>query len=333
MLCMAWIRQVAGMNNIFSEVYGTYYNIVAKILGQAVSGGLTMEQLKRIVYKEGYEESALELLPALQDENWHFLTKELKTPLKHRPTMPLTLLQKRWIKAMLLDERVRLFFTDAELAEEEKALQEVEPLYRPEQFVFFDRFVDGDDYKSARYRENFRQILQAIKEHAAIDASYRTNKDNVIVWTDLVPMALEYSAKDDKFRLQGMAGSRHVTLNLGKVITVELGEAVGKEPPQIAAPQEKLVLELVDERHTMMRALMHFSDLAKETEKLDDTHYLLTVFYDKNDETEMVYRVLSFGPTMKVREPECFVELLKERLQEQLGIRSSNKRGLASILT
>ena len=252
------------------------------------------------------------------------MTKELKSPLNHKPSMPLTLLQKKWLKAVLLDERVRLFFTDDELANEEKALEDVEPLYRPEQFVFFDRFVDGDDYKSVRYRENFRQILQAVKDHLAIDASYRTNKDNVIVWTNLVPMTLEYSAKDDKFRLQGMVGHKQVTLNLAKIITVELGGPWEKELPQAALPQEKLVLELLDERHTMMRALMHFSDLAKETEKLDDTHYLLTVFYDKNDETEMVYRVLSFGPTMKVREPEGFVELLKERLQEQLGVRSSN---------
>ena len=306
------------MSDIFSEVYGTYYNIVADILGKAASDGLTLEQLKRIVYKEGYEESGLELLPALTDERWTLLNKELKTPLKNKPSMPLTLLQKQWLKALLLDERVRLFFTDEELANEEKALEDVEPLYRPEQFVFFDRFVDGDAYKSARYRENFRQILQAIKDHTAIDASYRTNKDNVIVWTNLVPMTLEYSAKDDKFRLQGMAGSRHVTLNLGKIITVELGEPLAEELPLVSVSQEKLVLELVDERHTMMRALMHFSDLAKETEKLDDTHYLLTVYYDKNDETEMVYRVLSFGPTMKVREPECFVELLKERLKEQM---------------
>ena len=312
------------MSDIFSEVYGTYYNIVADILGKAASDGLTLEQLKRIVYKEGYEESGLELLPALTDERWTLLNKELKTPLKNKPSMPLTLLQKQWLKAVLLDERVRLFFTDEELANEEKALEDVEPLYRPEQFVFFDRFVDGDAYKSARYRENFRQILQAIKDHTAIDASYRTNKDNVIVWTNLVPITLEYSAKDDKFRLQGMAGSRHVTLNLGKIITVELGEPLTEELPLVSVSQEKLVLELVDERHTMMRALMHFSDLAKETEKLDDTHYLLTVYYDKNDETEMVYRVLSFGPTMKVREPECFVKLLKERLKEQLGIRSTN---------
>ena len=324
MPCMAWARQVTGMSDIFSEVYGTYYNIVADILGKATRDGLTLEQLKRIVYKEGYEESGLELLPALTDARWLLLTKELKSPLNHKPSMPLTLLQKKWLKALLLDERVRLFFTDEELAKEEKALEDVEPLYRPEQFVFFDRFVDGDDYKSARYRENFRQMLQAIKDHLAIDASYRTNKDIVMVWTNLVPMTLEYSAKDDKFRLQGMVGHKQVTLNLAKIITVELGGPWEKELPQAALPQEKLVLELVDERHTMMRALMHFSDLGKETERLDDTHYLLTVFYDKNDETEMVYRVLSFGPTMKVREPECFVELLKERLQEQLGIRSLN---------
>ena len=83
------------MSDIFSEVYGTYYNILAKVLDQAISGALTLEQLRRIVYKEGYEESALELLPPLTDERWMLLTKELKTPLKHRPTMPLTLMQKR----------------------------------------------------------------------------------------------------------------------------------------------------------------------------------------------------------------------------------------------
>ena len=42
------------MSDIFSEVYGTYYNIVADILGKAASDGLTLEQLTRIVYKDGY---------------------------------------------------------------------------------------------------------------------------------------------------------------------------------------------------------------------------------------------------------------------------------------
>ena len=38
---------------------------------------------------------------------------------------------------------------------------------------------------------------------------------------------------------------------------------------------------------------------------------------DRFDETEIVIRVLSFGPYVKVLEPEGFVNLIKERLISQ----------------
>lgn len=308
------------MSTIFSEVYGTYYNIVAKILAQAVEGKLTAENLQQLVREDGYADSALQLLPALSDASWKLLTPELKTPLKNVPTMPLTGLQKRWLKTLLADEKIRLFFTDEEITEQKKILQAVEPLYKQEQFVFFDRFVDGDAYAKLKYRKNFREILQGVKEKRYINASYRSNKGSIIVWTNLVPISLEYSAKDDKFRLQARTERKQVTLNLGRIISVEVGEVIApaKQSSTSETVQQKLVLEIEDERSTMVRALMHFSDLAKETEKLDDTHYLLTVYYDKSEETEMLFRVLSFGPTVKVREPESFVKLLKEKLKEQL---------------
>lgn len=308
------------MSTVFSEVYGTYYNIVAKILTQAVEGKLTAENLQQLVREDGYADSALQLLPALSDASWKLLTPELKTPLKNVPTMPLTGLQKRWLKTLLADEKIRLFFTDEEITEQKKILQAVEPLYKQEQFVFFDRFVDGYAYAKPKYRKNFREILQGVKEKRYINASYRSNKGSIIVWTNLVPISLEYSAKDDKFRLQARTERKQVTLNLGRIISVEAGEVIApaKQSSTSETVQQKLVLEIEDERSTMVRALMHFSDLAKETEKLDDTHYLLTVYYDKSEETEMLFRVLSFGPTVKVREPESFVKLFKEKLKEQL---------------
>ena len=111
-----------------------------------------------------------------------------------------------------------------------------------------------------------------------------------------------------------------MTLNLGRLISVEAGEAAAqvKTLKKSELVRQRLVLEIEDERSTMVRALMHFSDLEKETEKLDETHYLLTVQYDKGDETEMLFRVLSFGPTLRVREPESFKELIREKLREQL---------------
>lgn len=40
-----------------------------------------------------------------------------------------------------------------------------------------------------------------------------------------------------------------------------------------------LVLELTDERNALKRVMLHFSHLEKETERLDDTHYRITLFY------------------------------------------------------
>lgn len=301
------------MSTVFSEVYGTYYNVAAKVLTQALDGKLSAASMQQLVCEGAYGDSMLQLLPALADGTWKLLTPELGTPLKNKPTMPLTALQKRWLKTLLLDEKISLFFSDEEIAKQQDALQSVEPLYRPEQFGFFDRFVDGDAYTNPKYRANFR-------EKRYLNASYRSNKGTIIVWTDLVPVSLEYSAKDDKFRLQAIAERKQVTLNLGRILSVEAGEAVEhiKSLKKGELAKQTLVLEIEDERSTMVRALMHFSDLAKETEKLDESHYLLTVRYDKGDETEMLFRVLSFGPTVKVREPEDFKELIRKKLREQM---------------
>lgn len=58
------------MSTVFSEVYGTYYNIVAKLLERAVKKELSIEELNKIVYAEGYGDSSLQLLPALLDGTW-----------------------------------------------------------------------------------------------------------------------------------------------------------------------------------------------------------------------------------------------------------------------
>lgn len=309
------------MSSVFSEVYGTYYNIVAKLLAQAAKGELSSAKLQQLISAEGYGDSLLQLLPALKEGTWKLLTPDLHTPLKHQPTLPLTLLQKRWLKTLLQDERLSLFFTDEELARQKQALADITPLYKSDQFVFFDRYIDGDDYKNPRYKENFHQVLQALREKRCINASYRSNRGTIIVWTNLLPLSMEYSAKDDKFRLQAMADAKQVTLNVSRIIAVEKGASFENQATVVdyAFNQQKLVMEIEDVRSTMVRALLHFSDLAKETEKLDATHYRLTVFYDKGDEAELVFRVLSFGPMLKVIEPQSFIELIREKLQKQLS--------------
>lgn len=43
----------------------------------------------------------------------------------------------------------------------------------------------------------------------------------------------------------------------------------------------------------------------------------LLLYYDKEDETEIIIRVLSFGPMLYVVKPVAFINLLKDRLSDQ----------------
>ena len=68
--------------------------------------------------------------------------------------------------------------------------------------------------------------------------------------------------------------------------------------------------------------MLHFSHLDKETERIDEDHYKITLYYEREDETELLIRVLSFGPVLKVIFPDDFVKKLCERLEKQKNLRT-----------
>jgi hypothetical protein len=94
---------------IFSELYSAYYNTVAEILARLTEGECSEKELQGIVADRAFGESLLTVLPSLKSEKWQLVRGDLTTPICHRPTMPLTLLEKRWLKAISLDPRIRLF--------------------------------------------------------------------------------------------------------------------------------------------------------------------------------------------------------------------------------
>ena len=77
------------------------------------------------------------------------------------------------------------------------------------------------------------------------------------------------------------------------------------------------VLTLIDERNALERVLLHFAHFEKEAEKIGDKKYRIKIYYDLSDETELVIRVLSFGPFVEVTEPQSFRNLIIDRLKKQ----------------
>ncbi len=77
------------------------------------------------------------------------------------------------------------------------------------------------------------------------------------------------------------------------------------------------MFELFDGRNTLERALLHFAHFEKEAERLEQRRYRVRIHYSREDETELVIRVLSFGPFLRVTEPARFIGLIRERLKRQ----------------
>lgn len=298
---------------LFHEVYGTYFSILSKLLGLAVDGTLTRDAMYAVIREQGFAESSLTIPQHLQDQTWPLLEGDLTTPLTHKPERPLTLLEKRWLKALLSDPRIRLFDPPSQ------GLEAVEPLYPVDAVVYFDRYLDGDPYDDPDYIDHFRTILQALREKRRLLVRF-TGRNQVPHQWRCIPYRLEYSAKDDKFRM--ISGNNRVALsvNLARITQCELLEkCTDEEYRPKPMRRRKLVLELTDERNALERCMLHFSHLQKETERMGERTYRLTLHYEKEDETELLIRVLSFGPMLKVISPEKFREKLLHRLNMQLG--------------
>ena len=296
---------------LFHEIYGSYFNVVAAVLAEAAEGCLTERRLTELVQEKAFAESVLAIPAALKSGDWPLLNQDLEPVIRHKPAMPLTTLQKRWLKALLLDPRIALFAPDA------AGLEDVEPLYRPETFVFFDRYADGDPYEDERYIQCFQTILRAIREKRRLRIRFRS-RTGAPRTVACIPRRLEYSAKDDKFRLSAADGRRLYVVNLARVDSCELLEAYDSSAFHLREkPLRELVLLLHDERNALERVLLHFSHFEKETRKLDGRLYQIKLRYDKDDETELLIRVLSFGPVLEVRLPAEFTALVKARLDRQ----------------
>ena len=145
------------------------------------------------------------------------------------------------------------------------------------------------------------------------------NRTGRLVKKVLIPRYLEYSEKDDKFRMIAAGKPVGGTYNLGRLRSCVRHEGDYEEEKMQQQPEKRRIVsfEISDERNALERVLLHFAHFEKEAERIGDERYKVSLHYDKDDEAEIVIRILSFGPMIKVIEPETFINQIKERLLRQ----------------
>lgn len=319
---------------LFSEIYNCYYQVVDRILTRAEQRPVTGQDMNEICSLLGFAESGLYILPKLIGGEWKLLNSDdgihYRALTNEHAALSLTLLQRSWIKTLLLDDRFRLFFSDEELPILEKYVQNAELLWEPDTFFCYDQFAEGDPYDSLEYRRHFRTLLTAISKKQYVTISYQSEKGNRITHHYL-PLKLEYSSKNDRFRLLAVPeNERHSIyiriINLRGITKTALLSRFDEEDLDFAGLiqktyyKEPVRLLIKNKRNALERAMLHFANYEKRTKKIDENTWECLIYYNRSMETELLIEILSFGPAIQVMGPESFLNQVKDRLQRQLKL-------------
>lgn len=297
---------------IFHEIYGDYYHTVTAILREAIKHPVSHKDIGDICKKLGLLETSQFIEEKMKcNGEWPFLDQAGTAVIQHEPEALLTDLQKRWLKTLLSDPRIHLFSPDV------SGLEEVEPLYPREAIVYYDQSSDGDPYGDETYIKNFQTLLEAIKTKRKIRLVYvlHHGKEETKVCN---PCRLEYSMKDDKFRLIALTRKNMDIYKVSKILSCEILEESNREKRDVIFQNKREAEVLLkDEYQALERAMLQFSSYEKLTERLEDGTYKFLLKYQAEDEAEILIRILSFGPNLKVIGPDPFVEQIKKRIIKQ----------------
>ncbi len=319
---------------LFSEIYSCYYQVVDCIVREAETRSLTKKEMENICTRHGFAESGLYILPKLLGGEWPLLKHDNEGGFRavtdgHLP-LPLTGLQRSWLKSLLSDSRFRLFFAEEELLILQEYVQDARALWEPEDFYYYDRYTDGDSYTSEEYRAHFQALLRGIPRRQYMTISYQSRGGNRITHHYL-PLKLEYSLKNDRFRLLALPrNGRHsiyiTTINVGSILKVTPLPEYDEEEIDFVGLirksyyREPIRLLIKNQRNALERAMLHFANYEKRTKKIDEDTWECLIYYNNSMETELLIEILSFGPAVKVTGPESFLSQVKNRLQRQIDL-------------
>lgn len=351
---------------LFHEVYSKYYYAIAQILKETHNNSLSKKEIETIIenstFKNTHNENDFFIDATKKDDPnkniWRKLTikkvnvdenrninEQYKSRLNKVPEKPLTILEKRWLKSILSDPKMKLFFSDEDIEELKNRisfLNDIKPLYSSDTFVYYDQHSNADPYEDSNYQEFFRNIIKAKEENKKLNIQFNDSRNKEHDWNCSVKN-LEYSEKENKFRVVVIYNNKCKTINLSRITSCTF---TGNSLPEIKASdntptKEEITLELIDKNNALDRVMLSFSDLEKRTEKTEEiikiekteyNIYKVTLYYEKDSEKEIIIRILSFGSNLKVTGDENKVKLIKDRIEKQKNLFSANgKTGQAFL--
>ena len=313
---------------IFHEIYGLYYRVVAEVLGDYIRNGSTsFQHARNMIGCMAHTECQNAVLDGLFGPNdngrgyYRLFDREKHSHIVNEPSMPFTLIEKRWIRTILDDPRIRLFDIPMD------GFDDVEPIWRPGDIQIVDAAADGDPYDNENYISTFRRLFQAYKTQQCLELTWQTRMKTTCTAVGSVSQ-FEFSQRDDKFRIELRTSDRLLVVNIGRIIQINDADNC-PEIPDIAEnasdqPQEKiqtLKLQIHDEYGAFDRAMTEFAMYEKVESRIrEDGDLYIVLRYRDVDERELLVRLLGFGTPIRVLGPKSMLKLIHYRLKKQRAL-------------
>ncbi len=190
------------------------------------------------------------------------------------------------------------------------------------------------DIDSEKISKDFYTILEGIINDKVILYSNVDKNGNEYNNQLALPIRIEYSLKDDKFRasLYSLEEKRSIMVNLHTLKEVKIAQNVNskiKREDVLKILKEKkyseipITIELEDIRGAMERCFMSFSSFERNSRSITENKYEIDIYYYTFEEDEVIRKIMSLGPYAKVKSPDRVRDIVIDKIKKALWLETN----------
>lgn len=329
---------------LFHEYKNKYFHLVFRILNLA-KNGLYKDEIIKLIENEEYDEKIIgkdfktfegmllnqynkvdnfNFLEERDGKYYSILNNENSIPLKVR----FSKLEKFWLSRMIKEPVVQAFLGTETLEKLEASFKE-EKEESSQVIEFTNKMKNDYDIDLKKLSKDFYTILEGIINEKPIIYSNVDKNGNEYKNQLALPIRIEYSLKDDKFRasLYSLEEKRSIMVNLHTLKEVKIAQNVTskiKREDVLRKLKEKkyseipITIELEDVRGAMERCFMSFSSFERNSRTISKNKYEIDIYYYTFEEEEVIRKIMSLGPYVKVKEPNRVREIVIDKIKRAL---------------
>ena len=331
---------------LFHEYKNKYFHLVFRILNLA-KNGLYKDEIIKLIENEEYDEKIIGkdfktfegmlLNQYNKVDNFNFLEErdgKYYSILSNEDSIPLKVrfskLEKSWLNRMIKEPVVQALLGEETLEKLKAAFIEIKE--ESTQLIEFTNKVKNDfDIDLEKLSKDFYTILEGIINEKPIIYSNVDRNGNEYNNQLALPIRIEYSLKDDKFRasLYSLEEKRSIMVNLHTLKEVKIARNVTskiKREDVLKKLKEKkyseipITIELEDVRGAMERCFMSFSSFERNSRTISKNKYEIDIYYYTFEEDEVIRKIMSLGPYVKVKSPDRVRDIVIDKIKKALMV-------------